>query len=183
MSDAEPTTTSETNGALNGATANGTASHVLAARPSGVGRAPKPEDMPKRRSAPRARKPRPVVVEQPEELGAAAAAELDDADELDGEADAIDSATAATAIPMLRERSGGTDRRLPRVKYGATFHAHVWAELVVYCETHDYPIATVLEHAIVRFLMLRGISVPGVWDDPELRALLAVGRAGAEQPR
>lgn len=167
MSD-QQTTTGET-------VINGAASDAPSAAPSRLGRAPRAEDMPKRRRTPRTPKPRPSAA--PVEAAA-------DVDELDGDDldDDEEHVEAAPAQPFPAPSTGGSERRVPRVKYGATFHPHVWAELVVYCETHDYSIATVLEHAAVRFLMLRGVKVPGIWDDPELHALLSIGRGVAGLP-
>lgn len=168
MSD-QQTTTGET-------VTNGVASDAPSAAPSRVGRAPRAEDMPKRRRTPRTPKPRPSAA--PVEAAPADVDELDVDDQDDDE----EPVEAGRAQPFPVTSTGGSERRVPRVKYGATFHPHVWAELVVYCETHDYSIATVLEHAAVRFLMLRGVKVPGIWDDPELHALLSVGRGAAGSP-
>lgn len=165
---------SETNGTTNGAaaTTNG------AAAPSPRGKAPRPQDMPKRRRA--ARAPR---------VKAAPVADVPELDELKGDdhegAELVDGGEALPepiGVPF-EPAAGAGSQRVTRVRWSATIHVNLWAELVVYCEAHHYPISTVIEHALARFLLIRGIQVPGVFDDPELRALLAIAPAGASPQR
>jgi hypothetical protein len=187
MSD-QPTTTSETNGAaLNGAAPHAADELAPLAKPSGVGRAPKPEDMPRRARKGRAvRSPMRVEVLEAEPAPEPAAEPDADASAVEAsgvelELDAVDIVEADTsAIPTSGRKPG---ERSTRVKFSSTFHPNVYAELIVFCETHEYPIATVLEHALVRFLLLRGVKVQGIWDDPELLELLGVAPAVGAQRR
>lgn len=90
-----------------------------------------------------------------------------------------DNATGASA---RKEAPPAHSRRAPRTKLSISLSPAVYAEMVLMADRCDVSYGQLVEAALARFFLIRGIRLEGLWDDPELVAALAAAHAaGAPQ--